>query len=152
MVTNGVNGIDEIVNPNSDVSALRPTDVPRLEDTSLIQETMSSGPGAVEGDRRSRSSAAGAQDGGFPSADHAQQVMSPSRVNIDALRNYGETGFRGSSSSMAATYNIAGDSEDELIAMERSTFEDLLSQFTTSQGEAGYARRGDRETIFSYNT
>ena len=53
--------------------------------------------------------------------------------------------FRGSSSSMAARYNISGDSEDELAAVERSTFEDLISQFTTSQGDVGSARRGDRE-------
>ena len=83
MPMNGVNGIDETANMDSSAFVTQPRGASRPGDTSLMQETMSLRPEAVEGDRRSRYSAAGAQGEAVSPADHAQQVMSP-RVSTDA--------------------------------------------------------------------
>ena len=69
-----------------------------------------------------------------PSAAHTdEQVMSPS-TNSWGIQ--GVQGLQGPSSFTAANGNVAGREveEDDIMVVERSTFEDLISQFNTTQG------------------
>ena len=148
MPMDGVNGIDEnsVIDPSA--SSTHQQKLSRRDGTSLIQETMPLRPDAVEGVGHPRLiSATGVQGEVISLADHAQQVMSPN-MSASASRFYGRDGLQESSSFMAARYNISGgDDEEEIMAEERSTFEDLISQLAMSQGDAaGIARRGDTAT------
>ena len=150
----GVNGIDENSVRDPVPLCTHQQNLSRRDGTSLTQGTTSSRPDAVEGVGHSRLfSATGVQGEVVSPADHAQQVMSPN-MSASASRFHGSGGFQESSSPMAARYNISGgDGEDELTVVERSTFEDLVSQFATSQGDmAGSARRGDKDNYVPTTT
>ena len=127
--------------------------VSRRIDTSL-QDNMSVRPDAVLGpEGHSGVSATGVQGNELgPVPAHAQQVMSPN-TSPSTLGFHCVNGFQEPSSSMAASYDMACEDavEDEISAVERSTFEDLISQVNTSQSDTVQAaQHGDRTNNYMF--